>query len=155
MYSEKKWRNSKFAPSGLEGILIGFDPHHHSFKIWIPSSDQIHWSHHVRLLHNIFPFKESNPKLDPPNHLLFPLDKPITPPLFSPAAIDLLHQSLPDNLAHVDVPAIHDPISPLPCDDHSTADNTPSASLPPLKHHHYVLWYDKAPKKVGADISTD
>lgn len=109
MYSEKKWRNSKFAPSGLEGILIGFDPHHHSFKIWIPSSDQIHWSHH----------------------------------------------SLPDNLAHVDVPAIHDPISPLPCDDHSTADNTPSASLPPLKHHHYVLWYDKAPKKVGADISTD
>jgi hypothetical protein len=44
---EKKKRGSKLAPSGVEVIFINYDGHHHTYKLWVPKTNELAVSHHV------------------------------------------------------------------------------------------------------------
>lgn len=148
MFLEKKWRNSKFSPLGVEGVLLGFNPNHLSYKIFIPSTNNIHQSHHVKFLPNVFPFRDvdtSTPSVSPPLKMADPsviaspsLDLSIEEPDDSPALDRITSNPEPGEMA----------ASPPP-------DSPPPAPLPIYKHHTLVPWYNTAPKEVGLDISSD
>jgi transposase InsO family protein len=77
---EKKWRNSKFLPSGVEAILIGFVDGHKSYKLWVPSLKQIKISHHVRLFPTEFPHLHPTTDSSPiKNWLLDAFEEPPAP----------------------------------------------------------------------------
>ncbi|PLW13868.1 hypothetical protein PCASD_19703 [Puccinia coronata f. sp. avenae] len=64
---EKKKRGSKLAPSGVEAIFINYDVCHHTYKLWVPKTNELVVSHHIRFFPQTFPWKTvSNPLPSPP-----------------------------------------------------------------------------------------
>ncbi|KNZ61090.1 uncharacterized protein VP01_14535g1, partial [Puccinia sorghi] len=57
VHQSRKDTGSKMAPSGVEGIFINYDVHHHFYKIWIPESEKLVITHHVMFTPGVFPRK--------------------------------------------------------------------------------------------------
>lgn len=163
-YVEKKWRNSKFSPSGSEGVLLGFDPSHHSFRVWIPTSNKIEVAHHAKIIPDVFPFKDDQRlTLKSNEQLLFPIDVIScldSLPLF-PSESGANSSSNPINLPadSTEQEESFSTSTPIPQPSLSTTpDNPPIPETTPTrpgatsKHYDYVNWYNKAPKEVGSDI---
>jgi transposase InsO family protein len=49
VFEEQHFHDFKFSPSSLEAIFVGYDGSHHSFKVWVPSTNKLVTSHHVKL----------------------------------------------------------------------------------------------------------
>jgi hypothetical protein len=59
-YVEKGNWMSKFSPSGVEAIFLGYNENHHTYKLWVPSTCKISLSHHVKFFPSVFPFLTSS-----------------------------------------------------------------------------------------------
>ncbi|POV96246.1 hypothetical protein PSTT_15748, partial [Puccinia striiformis] len=73
LYDEKKWRDSKLSPSGVEALFLGYYEGHHSYKVWVPSRDVIRNSHHIKPFPNSFPLLHTSSE-PVNNHSLFNFD---------------------------------------------------------------------------------
>jgi hypothetical protein len=153
---EKKWRKSKFSPSGVKTILIGFDDGHCSYKLWVPASKRIKISHHVCFFPMTFPHHESPTAPSPHSTLINWVED-----LFAndPAATsEEIPQSTPPPTRQPTPASTPEVFHKIP--DETSADETvEDTALPPLpidprpvKGYAYVPHYDVAPNDINSNI---
>ncbi|PLW34541.1 hypothetical protein PCASD_12926 [Puccinia coronata f. sp. avenae] len=115
IYEEKKWRESKFSPSGTEAIFLGYHEGHHTYKVWVPSKDVIRNTHHVRPFPEVFlALSEHKEEIGPTSLFNFDIEMPDVLPSRVPdlpLPNDIPAPSLPDNPpAPLDTPDSNNPI---------------------------------------------
>jgi transposase InsO family protein len=140
---EKKKRGSKLAPSGVEAIFINYNGHHHSYKLWVPKTNKLVISHHVRFFPQTFPRKIASDPL------------PAPPVLFDFMALD---NTLPEPVTPV---TPRSPTPPLDLVGSQPACPIPSPSIPDnsltpppsdKKGYAYVPHFDKAPQDISSAV---
>jgi transposase InsO family protein len=134
-YLEKDKCHSKFSPSGVKTIFLGYDEHHHTYKLWVPSTRNILVSHHVKFFPSIFPFLTSS---SPSPHSidsssLFDFTTSVEPVLESPLCTPASPPLSPLESA-TPLPAPSPPVSPTPepltPSDHLIPTTTPQGLRP-------------------------
>jgi transposase InsO family protein len=166
LLEERKFRNSKFSPSGVEAILIGFDETHLSYKLWVPASNKIKLSHHVKFHPSEFPMLISPPPRSPIKDWCSDLFE-LAGPLESSSTTD--EPAGEDTTPHEDQAISDSPTGSKRPDSsflQSQADNiTPERqeedplAIPNLpmvpsatKGYAYVPYYDVASKDISSNI---
>jgi hypothetical protein len=136
---------SKLAPSGVEAIFINYDGHHHTYKLWVPSTNNMVISHHVQFFPQTFPMKQPHDPLPPP--VLFDFD-----------ALDrLLPASASDPAARpvTPTPVQQDDRTQLPVPEPTLASTPPPPSPVEKKGYTYVPHYDNAPKDISLSVDEE
>ncbi|KAI7958287.1 hypothetical protein MJO29_006504 [Puccinia striiformis f. sp. tritici] len=156
LYEEKKWRESKLSPSGVESLFLGYQEGHHSLKVWVPSRNVIKISHHVKPFPNSFPLLDaSSVSMDKLPQLV--CDFPELPEVV-PSIVEVTPVNNHPETTLLDT---QQPTGGLNDDHPSTAeDNTieqssspdPSDPAQSKKGFAYVPFYDVAPKNISSDI---
>ncbi|KAI7966516.1 hypothetical protein MJO29_002264 [Puccinia striiformis f. sp. tritici] len=157
LFEERKWRDSKFSPSGIEAIFINYNGHHHSYKLWIPSSNKLVISHHVKFFPQTFPRFDLSKSIDSVTKFFDygeDADFPLPDPSGGTPSEDVIN--IQDSSCPTPSPIISPlPDSPLPVDSPILEDQIPSTSLEvpsAPKGYDYVPYFDKAPKDVSSVI---
>ncbi|KAI7943896.1 hypothetical protein MJO28_011424 [Puccinia striiformis f. sp. tritici] len=156
LYEEKKWRESKLSPSGVESLFLGYQEGHHSYKVWVPSRNVIKISHHVKPFPNSFPLLDaSSVSMDKQPQLCFDAPDLVipAPPLLEVGINDSCHghpepdtQQQSDNLTNQPSTSLED-VNP----EQSTL-TIPAEPVSNKKGFAYVPFYDVAPKDISSDI---
>ncbi|KAI7958132.1 hypothetical protein MJO29_006349 [Puccinia striiformis f. sp. tritici] len=164
LYDEKKWRDSKLSPSGVEALFLGYYEGHHSYKVWVPSRDVIRNSHHIKPFPNSFPLLHTSSE-PVNNHSLFNFDL-LNPDETAPTITEL---GRPDNTPDTPPPDTNlapEEEVPSPIEDELNVragtsiehDSNPESAVNPTetscskKGYIYVPFYDTAPKDISSDI---
>ncbi|KAI7946129.1 hypothetical protein MJO29_012517 [Puccinia striiformis f. sp. tritici] len=170
VYEEKKWRDSKFSPSGVEAVFLGYGEAHHTYKVWVPVKDQIRFSHHVKSFPHIFPQLSSHSE-PIPNGSLFDFGFVCDIPDHSSPGNSVGTQDLPSPSLEHTVPQNDSDSPPQPpaSEDDSILQHpiTINESAPETevsendnsvveggvkRGYVYVPFYDTAPKNISSDI---
>ncbi|KAI7965543.1 hypothetical protein MJO29_001291 [Puccinia striiformis f. sp. tritici] len=149
-YIEKHRRDSKFSPSGVEAIFLGYDEHHHSYKLWVPSTSKILVTHHVKFSPSCFPCLFPNPVRNISETDLFD---------FGPEELAAPFETLPINNEQrveelTDTLIVPDSPTSLETSLAGPADPPSPASDPPVapKGYAYVPDFNTAPKDISSAI---
>lgn len=161
VYQQRHNRLSKFSPSGLEAILIGYAEAHKSYKLWVPSTKSITISHHVKFFPQEFPFR----------HLELTDTSPQMLTVEEETLFDLPISKKQDDNNIEEVPPVNTP-PPSPLEERS-AQNAPSPATPsqhfdtasegqdepPLgipvttaKGYTYVPYFTDAPRNISSSV---
>ncbi|PLW48353.1 hypothetical protein PCASD_02931 [Puccinia coronata f. sp. avenae] len=134
-YLKKSDCQSKFSPSRVEAVFLGYDEHHHTYKLFDSSA--------------LFDFSilEQNVVSDSLHSALIELPPSASPPV-EPANDPKHCQPAPDHHQGSSTPE-HCGSSP-PSPPNATEDS----SNPTLKGYVYVPHFDKAPKDISSSIDT-
>ncbi|KAI7956622.1 hypothetical protein MJO28_003717 [Puccinia striiformis f. sp. tritici] len=156
-YVEKHWRDSKFSASGVEAIFLGYDEHHHSYKLWVPSSSKILVTHHARFSPSCFPALKSTATSVSTDNSLFDFSlSPSFSPLVAPSVpLEDLDKRFSVEVHGESPPSLDpgpSPVAPFSTEvplAHSPA-NIPEAP----KGYAYVPDYSQAPKDISSAIDS-
>ncbi|POW15070.1 hypothetical protein PSHT_07190 [Puccinia striiformis] len=153
-YVEKHTRHSKFSPSGVEAIFLGYDEHHHSYKLWVPSTSKILITHHVKFSPMCFPSLTPSTAISSSEPTLFDFDleEPIIIDSTTAPPADRFEEVPPDSLASL--PAVPEASEPPPTTIQEHIPSSPSVQIPapPPKGYAYVPDYGTAPKDINSSI---
>ncbi|KAI7948485.1 hypothetical protein MJO29_010150 [Puccinia striiformis f. sp. tritici] len=152
-YVEKHRRVSKFSPSGVEAIFLGYDEHHHSYKLWVPSTSKIIVTHHVKFSSSCFPFLSPNTTSTPSTTDLFDFG-----PDELPMSIDNIQVGEADATLSAE-PSLPDLPSPDTAPDTLPVVLPDTPELPAVvptapKGYAYVPDFATAPKDISSAIDT-
>ncbi|KAI7959354.1 hypothetical protein MJO28_003145 [Puccinia striiformis f. sp. tritici] len=147
-YLEKHGRFSKFSPLGVEAIFLGYDEHHHSYKLWVLTLSKIIVTHHVKFSPSCFPALTSSTISPCTDTSLFDFDLTPAPAISSQSVTPTTN--LKEIVSEEVIPSPvneHEPPAPAPPVEPSLAD-------PPIttKGYTYVPNYSVAPKDINSAI---
>lgn len=143
LLDDRNWDPRKFSPSGVEAIFLNYDGHHHSYKVWVPESNNIVISHHVRFFPQSFPLKAIDDK-EPPEVDWFD---------HTAVSEDLLSTPPPQTTGPEPVFSDQETVVRSPTPQLEPEPQVDSTVPPPApKGYEYVSDFGRAPKDISSAI---